>query len=452
MRSLVQDWNASRAELSALTETGVVEADELEALITAEFASPGRAAFHGSLGEVLVRDVLNIGVSPDAVVSAARRTLERHGGAVFERTPLERLTVHPDGVAVELGAGRRLRARLAVDCLGHASPIARQARGGAKPDGVCLVVGSCARGFEVERNAQADVIVTTAALQEPAPGMQQQLFWEAFPAGSGPGDRTTYMFTYVDADPGRPSLTAMLESYWAALEEYQGVRVDNLQLLRVLVGAFPTYRNSPLRLPFARVLAVGDASGIQSPLSFGGFGALLRHLPRYSAGIEGALRADCLSSSDLGLINPYFPNLSAAWLFARAMSAPRGTRPAPEFVNNLLGTNFGVMSRLGDDVLLPFLRDVPNARGLALTLGSMMLNAPQLIPAILVHVGPAALLDWARHYAAMVAYTGLAAAGAALRPLLARLSPRMRWRAERWIDAWVYGSGLDFISESGGRV
>lgn len=30
-----------------------------------------------------------------------------------------------------------------------------------------------------------------------------QYFWEAFPAGSGPSDRTTYMFTYVDADPRR---------------------------------------------------------------------------------------------------------------------------------------------------------------------------------------------------------------------------------------------------------
>jgi hypothetical protein len=26
-----------------------------------------------------------------------------------------------------------------------------------------------------------------------------QLFWEAFPAGTGPTDRTTYMFTYLDA-------------------------------------------------------------------------------------------------------------------------------------------------------------------------------------------------------------------------------------------------------------
>jgi hypothetical protein len=391
-----------------------------------------------------VRDVLNIGVSPDAVVAAARRTLERCGGAVYERTPLTRLTVHPDGVAAQLGGGRHLRARLVLDCLGHGSPIARQARGGAKPDGVCLVVGTCARGYAPERNVSADVIVTTTPLQEPTAGLQQQLFWEAFPAGSGPRDRTTYAFTYVDAVPGRPSLSAMLEQYWQQLEDYQGVRVDDLQLLRVLFGCFPTYRNSPLRLPFARVLVVGDASGIQSPLSFGGFGALLRHLPRLAEGIEGALQADCLSARDLGLLNPYLPNLSAAWLFARAMSAPVGTRPAAHFVNTLLATNFGVMNRLGDDVLRPFLRDVPNVRGLALTLGSMMVSRPLLVPAILAHVGPAALLDWVWHFAAMVLYSALSLAAQLLRPGLRALPAALRWRGERLIDAWTYGSGLDY--------
>lgn len=30
-----------------------------------------------------------------------------------------------------------------------------------------------------------------------------QYFWEAFPAGSGPTDRTTYMFAYMDAQPSR---------------------------------------------------------------------------------------------------------------------------------------------------------------------------------------------------------------------------------------------------------
>ncbi len=33
-----------------------------------------------------------------------------------------------------------------------------------------------------------------------------QYFWEAFPTGTGPTDRTTYMFTYADAEAYRPSL------------------------------------------------------------------------------------------------------------------------------------------------------------------------------------------------------------------------------------------------------
>ncbi len=37
--------------------------------------------------------------------------------------------------------------RLLIDCMGNFSPIVRQARWGQRPDGVCLVVGSCCRGF-----------------------------------------------------------------------------------------------------------------------------------------------------------------------------------------------------------------------------------------------------------------------------------------------------------------
>lgn len=42
---------------------------------------------------------------------------------------------------------------------------------------------------------------------------------------------------------------------------------------------------SPLPAAFDRILQVGDASGIQSPISFGGFAAITRHLGRLSSGI-----------------------------------------------------------------------------------------------------------------------------------------------------------------------
>ena len=46
-----------------------------------------------------------------------------------------------------------------------------------------------------------------------------QYFWEAFPAGSGPTERTTYMFTYLDSAPYRPSMAAMMDDYWALLPQ-----------------------------------------------------------------------------------------------------------------------------------------------------------------------------------------------------------------------------------------
>ena len=51
-----------------------------------------------------------------------------------------------------------------------------------------------------------DVIYTNMPTQGPdAPIPNVQYFWEAFPSGSGSTDRTTYLFTYIDADPSRCS-------------------------------------------------------------------------------------------------------------------------------------------------------------------------------------------------------------------------------------------------------
>jgi hypothetical protein len=58
---------------------------------------------------------------------------------------------------------------------------------------------------------------------------------------------------------------------------------DNYQFFNVvMIPGFVLC--SPLPAAFDRVLQVGDASGIQSPISFGGFGAIIRHLSRLSNG------------------------------------------------------------------------------------------------------------------------------------------------------------------------
>lgn len=46
-------------------------------------------------------------------------------------------------------------------------------------------------------------------------------------------------------------------------------------------------------------LQVGDASASHSPLSFGGFGSMLRHLPRLHQGLHTALQRDRLDVTTL---------------------------------------------------------------------------------------------------------------------------------------------------------
>ena len=79
-----------------------------------------------------------------------------------------------------------------------------------------------AEGSGTNDAAAGDVIYTNDPIQPASSVMPDlQCFWEAFPSGSGATDRTTYMFTYVDAQPTRPSLLAMMEEYWKLMPKYQ---------------------------------------------------------------------------------------------------------------------------------------------------------------------------------------------------------------------------------------
>ena len=483
-----QEWNISRPELETLVPLGVLTQAQVDRVITKEF-NPIRCGFHGSdAPPMITRDILNTGVKPSLLLECVRENFEAAGGTVMERAALDGVDVRPDGVRLDVspapgggpGPSERsappapLTARLIVDCMGFGSPVVRQARHGQRPDGVCLVVGSCARGFEPDENRGADLIYTCTDIRE---DYQGQYFWEAFPAGSGPRDRTTYMFTYVDADPSRPSLASLLDDYWDLMPRYQGLdSIEQVDLRRVLFGYFPTYRDSPLPARWDRVTQIGDASGMQSPLSFGGLAALLRHIGRLTDGMEDALLSDALDRECLATLNQYQPALSASWLFQKCMSVRPGARPPRDFINRLMGINFGVMESLGDDVSRPFLQDVVKFDSLGKTLLTMAATKPLFVPQILVQAGPGPILDWFGHFANLGVYTLLSVAtergpianatrlvagtaptrevlrgedtaesrDAASRWNFAVLDARRRFMLRRKMDAWKWGSGRDY--------
>jgi lycopene cyclase CruP len=439
LQGRAQEWNISRPELNALLELDLLSATELEQAIATTY-NPARVGFHGGI-ELWVKDILNIGVDPVFLLATLKDKFLAAGGKLLEQTGFDRATIHPDGVLLRGTPEITVKARLLLDVMGHFSPIAQQARpitqGNLKPEGVCMVVGSCAQGLPAKDSG--DLIYTFAPIQN-----QCQYFWEAFPARDG---RTTYMFTYVDADLQRPSFSELLEDYLALLPQYQGVDLTEVDFQRMLMGFFPAFQNSPLQTPWSRVLQVGDSSGMQSPLSFGGFGAMMRHLVRLTQGTHECLTQDFLTALDLRSLQPYQPNLSVTWLFQKSMSVRVGQQVEPDRINNLLSTTFTAMQKLGDPVLRPFLQDIVQFPALSQTMLAMAVVDPILVAKIVQQVGLVTLIDWARHFANLGGYSLLNQLGQnQLEKWIpgqnSSLQQQYQWVCRR--NAWRFGSGGDY--------
>lgn len=457
-----QEWNVSRKELEELVRMGLMTEGGLEEAIVTEF-NPARVSFKG-MKALEVKDVLNCGVNPRILLAAVKkRFVNELGGVLLEGHDFDSAIVAEDGVEMTLklreassgalgagGAGvvgavtsstKKIRTRLLVDAMGNFSPIVAQFRQGQIPDGVCLVVGSCARANWPD-NHTGDLLYSFTPIEE-----KLQYFWEAFPSaskGKSSDLRTTYMFSYLDADEQRPSLTEFYDAYLKWLPEYQGVSLAEIEPIRALFGAFPTYRDSPLQSKVDRVLLFGDSSGVQSPLSFGGLGAMLRHLDRIVDATSDALNYDQLSKEALGWVMPYLPSLSVTWLFQRAMSVKlQQTVYDPDLINNVLSCNFSAMNRMGDKVLRPFLQDVVQFNGLTRAMVGMMLADPALVLKVMAHVGPLPVADWMRHYLALGAYD----TANRILPAFSKTNTtdkKKEYYRKRLLETLKYGSGQDY--------
>ena len=468
LQGRTQEWNISRKELETLVEEGLLSQEELESTVATEWDFC-RIGFKGGGGELLVSEVLNVGVKPDRLIEVLKNRFLGKGGVVMEHTAFKAATVSSMGVEIRVGPGapapktsrdsdntRCITSRMLIDCMGHFSPIVRQIRSeaGQRPDGMVVVVGACfVPSSSTPCNNNNDVAPADLLYSFTDSFDNTQLFWEAFPAEGGTA-RTVYAFQYIDTHPSRPTFTHMLTTFLTLLPQYQGIQDvhTDVQFKRILLGGFPCYtRSSPLPPAFDRVLQVGDAAAQQSPLSFGGFGAMVRHLPRLSRGVDDALRHRKLSKRDLGWLQPYQPSLAVAWLFQRAMSVKPGKERGRSktwvwpsgHINRLLRCNFEVMRRLGDRVLRPFVLDRVQAVPLGLTMVGMMLKDPLVVMTVVLQ-RPLMVLDWCRHFLMLslgsVLWWGLG-----------------RWRGvtrgwywfQRVLDALEYGCAGDYAYRPG---
>jgi lycopene cyclase CruA len=108
---------------------------------------------------------------------------------------------------------------------------------------------------------------------------------------------------------------------------------------------------------FDRLLAIGDAASLQSPLIFTGFGSLVRNLERLTTLLDTALRHDLLTAQHLNQIRAYQSNISVTWLFSKGMMVPTHQILPPQRINSMLNTFFGLLAAQPPEVADTFIKD-----------------------------------------------------------------------------------------------
>ncbi|KAJ8443403.1 hypothetical protein Cgig2_018836 [Carnegiea gigantea] len=89
-----QEWNISRKELLELVKVGILDEDDIEEIIAAEF-NPNRCGFEEK-GDIWVKDILNLGISPAKLVEIVKERFSSLGGAILEGYSVSSVCIYDD--------------------------------------------------------------------------------------------------------------------------------------------------------------------------------------------------------------------------------------------------------------------------------------------------------------------------------------------------------------------
>ena len=106
------------------------------------------------------------------------------------------------------------------------------------------------------------------------------------------------------------------------------------------------------------------------------------------------------------------------------------------------------MDEMGIDTIKPFLQDVVRVNGLVgRSLAGSFKADPFFMPQIVSHVGLPTLVNWLGHVGNMGVYTVCHnLVTPVIRPFVDRMdNERERFKIRRLMEAWEFGSGVDYI-------
>lgn len=383
-----REWNASDRELAPLVEAGIVTPVELGELVVGRY-DDGVCAFHEGTPR-RVRGVLDRAVDAGPLLARVRDVAESRGVRFVEGATVDALGAGRRAVRVGF-SGREageIVARVLVDARGAASPH-------ATADLVCPTVGGVMRGLREGTGPGlvdprvGDILVTTEHARD-----GRQHVWEGFPGR--PGEVTVYLFYYARArDVRGPALADLYARFFDTLPDY---KEGEGHLERPTFGYIPGWsRLAPAPSPPSpRVVLVGDAAARHSPLTFCGFGAMLRSFRPTAAAIASAIEEGRAPPRHVE------PELDVhAWTGALASVMASGAMRDGS-LNGLLDAAFGVLEEMGNDAFADLLQDRMGGAAFTDFLRRTGARHPAVYREVLGALGPVGALVWGARMARQV--------------------------------------------------
>ncbi|MFN6465203.1 MAG: NAD(P)/FAD-dependent oxidoreductase [Nostoc sp. DedVER02] len=453
-----REWNISRDEIQSLLDLGLVTPVELETIIAREYKDGFNKFFDANNPSKLrspvlhTPTVLNLGLDSEKWLLMCGQKLQAAGGEIWDETEFIRADIDISQVLLQVKhlpsqVEKQVSGRLLIDAMGTASPIAWQLNGGRAFDSVCPTVGAAIEsGFEpgVWDSQYGDVLYSHGDISR-----GRQLIWELFPGADD--ELTIYLFHYHEVNAENPgSLLEMYEDFFTILPEYRRCDMDKLVWKKPTFGYIPGHfsvGSSDRTVAFDRLIAIGDAASLQSPLVFTGFGSLVRNLERLTTLLDIALKHDLLSFRHLNKIRAYQSNVSVTWLFSKGMMVPTGKFLPPQRINSMLNTFFGLLADEPQEVADNFIKD----RCDWLTFNRLALKAARKNPALLLWIwelaGPRDLMRWLGSY---FNFGRHALVSALLSPWFGRFLNRAgHWLEPRNPGLWLWLLAINYAIATG---
>lgn len=364
-----RDWNISDDELQEFVRAGLFTPEEIEKAVVNRYKT-GFVKFFDKNSKIktpplFMDNVLDVAIEADILLELAVKKLKKTDSKIISNLRFIRAFVQKEKVLVECEdvktSKRRIYgAKLFVDATGTNSPVSRQLNAGKSITHVCPTVGTVAKGFRHgQTEKQVDFSIGEILVSTEDATDSRQLIWEGFAGNPSKDEYTTYLFFYDSVESkADKSLFRLFEEYFEKLPTYKE-KNGAWRVVKPVYGYIPSIHHhgwdNVKKTAAERILLIGDAAGLSSPLTFCGFGSHVRNLRKLTELTENALKENDFSEKSLSKINAYEPRVSQMASLAEFM---RPMEKSDSFVvNETMNAVMSALSSLNNEISREMFQD-----------------------------------------------------------------------------------------------